>query len=138
MSDSPSLRTVAWMLIGLTRSVPGVLELADGRLAYSTDDEQLFNEPLDSVKDITFPWYYFGGGVKMTVNDERLRFSFVRPNDQDPYDIPGRMLSRSQDGGAFALLTAGRKVADIGKGRQAGKAWRAALKSQTPASPAPS
>lgn len=117
--------TPAWLLIGLTRSAPGVLEYADGRLAYSNEDGRVFDVPLSEVTAVKFPWYYFSGGVKFTVGTEPYRLSFVRPNDAS--DIPGRLLAGSEAGAPFALLTAGRKVLDIGEGRRAGKAWKAIL-----------
>lgn len=116
-------RTPAWLLIGLTRNMPGVLEYADGQLAYSNEDGRVFDVPLAEVTGVKFPWYYFSGGMKFTVGSEAYRLSFVRPNDAS--DIPGRLLAGSDAGASFALLTAGRKVQDIGEGRRAGKAWKA-------------
>ena len=103
--------------------------MADGRLAFSTGNETLFNVPLDAVTGIKFPWYYFGGGVKFTVDGKKYRLSFVRPNNAA--DIPARLLARTGTpaGAALALLTVGQKIQDIGFGRQAGKIWRAALES---------
>ena len=123
--NKDAFRTPAWLLIGVTRSMPGVLEYADGRLAYSNEDGRVFEVSLPEVTGITFPWYYFSGGVKFTVGTHRYRLSFVRPNDAS--DIPARLLAGSEAGGPFALLTAGRKLGDIGDGRRAGKAWRAIL-----------
>ncbi len=124
-----SLRTPAWLLKGLTRSEPGVLELDNGRLAFTTEQGRVFQAPLEDVRDITFPWYYFGGGAKLTVNNTRYRVSFVRPNDAS--DVPSRLLAGAGGAGAaLGLLTVGRKVLDIGQGRAAGKAWKAALASQ--------
>ena len=124
MTDA-NFRTPAWLLIGLTRSAPGVLEFADGRLAYSNEEGRVFDVPLAEVTAITFPWYYFSGGVKFTAGGEHYRLSFVRPNDAS--DIPGRLMAGTEEGAPFALLTAGRKVRDIGEGRRAGKAWKAIL-----------
>ena len=120
-----ALRTPAWLLIGLTRSEPGVLELADGVLAFTTEGGRLFAASLSEVGNVRFPWYYFGGGVKLSIGSVQYRLSFVRPNDAS--DIPGRLMARTEDGGGAALLTTGRKIMDIGEGRRAGKAWRAAL-----------
>jgi len=117
--------TPAWLLVGMTRSVPGVLELADGHLAYTTEEGRVFDVPLAEVSDVKFPWYYFSGGVKFAVGRERYRLSFVRPNDAS--DIPGRLLAGTETGGPAALLTAGRKLSDISEGRRAGKAWKAVL-----------
>jgi hypothetical protein len=118
-------RTPAWLLIGLTRSSPGVLEYADGRLAYSNEDGRVFDVQLAELTDIRFPWYYFSGGVKFTLGKDHYRLSFVRPNDAS--DLPSRILADTPAGGPFALLTAGRKVMDIGEGRRAGKAWKTIL-----------
>ncbi len=56
-----SLCTVAWLLIGLTDNVPGILELANGKLAFTTEEGSVFSVPLSEVRDINFPWHYFGG-----------------------------------------------------------------------------
>ena len=123
MSTSEALRTPAWLLEGITVSVPGVLEHADGRLAFTTDRGRVFDLPVSEVGDVHFPWWYFGGGVKLTAHGKRHRISFVRPNDAD--DIPGRLMAR--DGNPAGLLTAGQKLLDIGEGRRAGRAWRDVL-----------
>ena len=70
----------AWRLIGTLRSQAGWLDLTAGRLRYSTPDGVVFDVPLAEVTDITWPWYYFGGGVKLTAGGEQYRFSFVLPN----------------------------------------------------------
>ena len=70
----------AWRLIGTLRSQDGWLDLTAGRLRYSTPDGVVFDVPLAEVTDITWPWYYFGGGVKLTAGGEEYRFSFVLPN----------------------------------------------------------
>ncbi len=121
-----SLLTPAWLLKGLTGSVPGVLELESGRLAFTTEEGRVFEAPLAEIRDVVFPWYYFGGGAKLTVNGERYRLSFVRPNDAS--DVPGRLLAGAGSAGAaLGLLTVGRKIRDIGSGRAAGKAWKELL-----------
>lgn len=124
-----ALCTPAWLLVGITGSTPGVLELADGRLAFTTEEGRIFDVPLAEVSAIKFPWYYFGGGIKFSIGADNYRLSFVRPNDAS--DIPGRLLARTELGGPVALLTAGRKVLDIGEGRRAGKAWKSVLAART-------
>jgi hypothetical protein len=122
---SETLCTPAWLLIGMTRSVPGVLELADGQIAFTTEEGPVFDAPLSDLSEVKFPWYYFGGGVKFKIGSDSYRLSFVRPNDAS--DIPGRLLAGTEFGAPAALLTAGRKVLDIGEGRRAGKTWRSVL-----------
>lgn len=90
----------AWLLTGLTGSVPGTLELSRGRLAFTGGPNRYFDVPLDAVQDVNFPWHYFGGGVKFRIGAERYRVSFVQPGESG----------------------------DIGEGRRVGKAWKQILK----------
>lgn len=118
------LRTPAWRLIGLTRNEPGVLALERGHLTFTPLRGDGFSVPVSRVSRVVFPWYYFGGGVKLTAGGEAYRFSFVRPNggemvpahlvtpahasDEDPWDLePG--------------------FGELARGRRAGTAWKAAL-----------
>lgn len=123
-----SLRTPAWLLIGMTGSKPGVLELAGGRLGFTTEEGRVFEAPLAEVTDVAFPWFYFGGGAQLTVGGAKHRLSFVKPNGAEV--VSARLVQGAIGGavgGAFALMTAQEKVSDIGDGRKAGKAWKAVL-----------
>jgi hypothetical protein len=104
--NSDAVYTEAWLLKGITGNVAGVLGLDEGRFTFVTDDEQaVFDVPLSSVADVKVPWYYFGGGMKLTVGAERYRLSFVRPT--------------AMGGG----------VGDIPEGRAACKMWQSLLAS---------
>lgn len=98
-----TLRTAAWRLVGLSRSLPGELHLRDGRFRFTTSEGRLFDAPLGDVTDVAFPWYYFGGGMTLRVGREAYRFSFVVPTEEHG------------------------SLGDIPEGRRAGKAWQAAL-----------
>lgn len=99
--------TQAWLLVGVTRDLPGVLQMAGGRFTFTSHDDQvIFDAPLSGVSDVKFPWYYFGGGMKFSLGGERYRVSFVRPT------------------------AAGGGIADIPAGRRAGKLWKSALSSR--------
>ncbi len=124
VDPTPSLRTAVWLLVGMTGSRPGLLELAGGRLAFTTEEGRVFEVPVAEATDVVFPWFYFGGGMKLTVAGTRHRISFVRPNGAET--VSARLLE-SVGGGPLALLTVHQKIADIGEGRRAGKAWKAAL-----------
>jgi len=124
------LRTRVWLLIGMTGSTPGVLELAEGRIAFTTEEGRVFEAPLADIS-VKYPWYYFGGGCKITIGDTTHRISFVRPNNS--LDLSDAILAELGDtgaGGVLALLTAGRKMRDVGQGRKAGKIWKEALASR--------
>lgn len=124
------LCTPVWLLVGMTGSTPGVLELAGGKIAFTADEGRVFEAPLADIS-VKYPWYYFGGGCKIAIGATTHRISFVRPNGAS--DVSGSLLAQIEGegvGGALALLTAGQKLQDIGKGRKAGKAWKAALASR--------
>ena len=137
MKRRSHLRTEAWLLTGIS-SIPGALRLSGGRLSFTAfgagncgrrklrkleaetgqeglakrlgDDEHavVFDVPLADVQEATFPWYYFTGGVKLTLDGARYRFGFARPaNTKLPSDGLG--------------------LDDIAKARRSGKAWKAVL-----------
>jgi hypothetical protein len=118
------MRSVAWLLRGATGSTEGVLELSGGRLTFTTtgvyqgapltgtderggEEGRVFDASLSEVTDVTFPWYYFGGGAKLTVGGERYRLSFLKPQNTQ--------------------LTEYAATGDIPSGRRTGKAWKQAL-----------
>jgi|SRR5687767_1462971 len=132
------LRSEAWLLRGIS-SVPGHLALTPDRLTFIADGpgtawrwqlrklERHLRTPglaarIDAAKTIlvldaplaelsvTFPWYYFSGGLKVGYRDASLRFSFGRP----PNTAEGRR-------GVAAGLH------EITSMRSVGKAWSAAL-----------
>ena len=94
--------TLVWRLSGLTGSEPGHLELNGGRLTFTPIEEGKpgFDVAITDVRDINFPWHYFGGGFKMRIGGEQHRFSFVQPHNE---------------------------YADISGGREVGKAWKKLL-----------
>jgi hypothetical protein len=117
-----NLCTKAWLLVGMTRSIPGVLELDGGRLILTTEQEQVFDVSLTEVTEIRFPWYYFGGGLKLQIGAEGFRLSFVQPDDAN--DVPLHLL----DGRKFNEGKAFSSAGEIFDGRRVGKAWKSALK----------
>ena len=70
-----ALRSPVWILVGMTVSRPALLELAGGVLALTDEEGRVFEVPVSAVTSVTFPWYYFGGGVKLTVGGTRHRIS---------------------------------------------------------------
>jgi hypothetical protein len=113
----------AWLLIGTFRTAAGWLDLTAGRLRFSTPDKVLFDVPLAEVADVDWPWYYFGGGVKLSAAGERHRFSFVLPNGAE-YPA-ARAAAAAGDPAALAIVWD--KASDIGAGRDVGKEWRRRL-----------
>jgi hypothetical protein len=114
----------AWLLEGLTVSVPGWLDLQQERLRFTTPDEVVFEVPRSDITSITFPWYYFGGGMKLRAAGRSYRLSFVKPNGAE-YPVARGLASHGNP--AAALLLAASKMADIRTGRDAGRRWRQLL-----------
>jgi hypothetical protein len=122
----------AWRLIGTFRTAAGWLDLTAGRLRFSTPDQVVFDVPLSEVTDVIWPWYYFGGGVKLSAAGEPYRLSFVLPNGaQYP---TARLAADAGDPASLAIVWD--KANDIGAGRTVGKEWRRRLEPEEPAAPA--
>jgi hypothetical protein len=139
-TSTPELGTKAWLLMGLFGSAPGVLRLADGRLCLKVqgagalwgrqlraleriaqqpglaerlsrgETAEIFNTPLERVRRVVFPWYYFGGGAIVETDHARFRLSFMQPQNTTTVSEP-----------LFG------PIVEIAEGRRAGKAWKGAL-----------
>jgi len=127
-APAPALVSPAWLIGGL-RNVPGWLGAGGGRLTF-VSDTPVFDVPLPDVTDVSWPWHWFGGGLKLAAAGQRFKITFVRPNGM-PAPDPS-LLATSV--GVFGLLTgtwhdihALQGVADIGTGRAAGAKWKQVL-----------
>jgi len=80
-TDESAVYTPVWILSGLTGRDPAALEFADGRVILSTGDVEVFNAALSDIREVTFPWYYFGGGVKFRVGAQEYKISFTEPGE---------------------------------------------------------
>ncbi|MCC7043332.1 MAG: hypothetical protein IT183_05690 [Acidobacteria bacterium] len=113
----------AWLLEGITRSVPGWLEWKAGRLRFVTPAEVVFDTSRSEVTNIRYPWYYFGGGLKLHASGVAYRLSFVKPNGAE--HAVGRTLGEM--GSPLALAVPAMKVIDIRSGRNVCRRWREIL-----------
>ena len=120
---SPEFASDAWLLQGMTVSIPGWLELRDGRLRFVQPDETVFDIAIDDISTIDYPWYYFGGGLKLSAGERRFRLSFVKPNGVET--AVGRGLGEA--GNPAGLLVAVSKVFDVQSGKKVGRRWRELL-----------
>jgi hypothetical protein len=115
---SPPFASYAWLLKGI-RNTPGWLCLEQERLVFLTPEEVVFDVPRSQVS-VTFPWYYFGGGMKVTAAGQRYKIAFVLPNDAEyPLGDPAAA------GGTLPPLAA--NGASIREGRAVGRRWREVL-----------
>lgn len=122
MSD-PQFASEAWLLEGMTRSHPGWLELQRNRLRFVMPDAVVFDVPVADIESTAYPWYYFGGGVKVRTGGRQYRISFVKPNGAE--HAIGRGLGEA--GHPAALIVAASKVVDVRSGRAIGRRWRELL-----------
>lgn len=113
----------AWLLAGLGHRA-GVLVLRAGRLAFLGDDGVVFDEPLREVRDLTFPWYWFGGGFRAEIAGTRRKVSLVRPQGAPAPTV--RVLDLAGLDG-LDLLTAAGSLYDAAAGRRRARTWRALL-----------
>ena len=123
----PHYASEAWLLVGLTRSVPGHLAW-NGRLRFSSADGVVFDVAPGQLSSVTFPWYYFGGGVKLIAGSTKYRLSFVKPNGAEYAVARGAAAA----GSPLALLGAAEKIRDVGSGRRVGRRWRDILEKLQP------
>lgn len=118
-----TLDTEAWLLRGLTTSIPGRLILNGGRLRFTGRDGVLFDVPSADIRSVRFPWYYFGGGLTFQAGEVRHRISFVRPNGAEY----GVARGAAAVGSPLALVVAAMKFTDIRAGRGVTRRWRQVL-----------
>ena len=78
MTDSTVLAGPAWIIGGL-HNRPGYLLTAGGRITF-IDGEPYFDVAFDELTDVTYPWYRFGGGVKLRAAGTLYKITFVRPD----------------------------------------------------------
>jgi hypothetical protein len=74
----------------------------------------VFHLPLSAV-DVHFPWYYFSGGLVITVEGIKYKFSFGRPANTSTTALNKNVLQAMND------------LREAGNMRQTGKAWRKAM-----------
>ena len=124
-SNSNGFESVAWILKGITGSESaGLLRLKDGRLTLVGENGTAFDVPVNEVSDVTFPRFYFSGGMKLTAAGEKYRLSFVKPNNQNSY-VAGQAANEIVPGAGMVAVAD--IAGDIRKGRGAGKEWKRLL-----------
>jgi hypothetical protein len=147
VTRASQLITDAWMLRGIS-SIPGQLRLAAGRLTFTAlntgtawkwqlhrleremrspgladridagERTLVFDFPVEHLH-ISFPWYYFTGGMKLGFEGRKLRISFGRPPNT-------RMPVNRFHVNEIRARTAS-ELKEIRAMRGAGSAWKEAL-----------
>ncbi len=120
---SETFASPAWQLHGITGTSGGRLSLTGDVLSYREERRLIFTTRLRDVERMVFPWYYFGGGVKLRIDGKWYRLSFVVPNGAEV--AIGR--AHGEAGSPMALQHAQEKLQDVADGRTLGKEWRGLL-----------
>lgn len=120
---SETFASPAWLLHGITGTSSGRLSLTGDVLSYREERKLIFTTRLRHVERMVFPWYYFGGGVKLRIGGKWYRLSFVVPNGEEV--AVGR--AHGEAGSPKALLFAWDKLQDVSEGRALGREWRELL-----------
>jgi hypothetical protein len=133
MSEVPPvgcvLATPAWLMSGWGCTVAGVLAAGDGRLAFLTEEGPRFDVAVTEVTDVTWPWHWFGGGVRLHAAGAPYKITFVLPAGAVE---PAPSLVEA---GISRLTTAAGGVPphplaaslDVGHGRCAARLWKEVL-----------
>jgi hypothetical protein len=78
------------------------------------------------VTGLSFPWYYSGGGLRLTVAGEEYHLSFVLPNGAQPPAAPAASGREAKELAKVAVA-----AQEGGAGRRAGREWRRLLEGRT-------
>lgn len=132
--EHPRLHCAAWVASGLagTGNDVGVLTLREGRLSFVAQHGECFDVPLAEPITVSFPWYYFGAGLKLTADGRARRISFARPG-RTPYPGPRLFAGLSPEERVGATPSLLDRIPVLGEirairqGRRGGAVWRRAL-----------
>lgn len=148
MTDPISFACKAWLLDGPVHSLPGILSLEGTNLSYlvleqgtfsesrfksllatnavleqagkTTFPQELFSVSTDSISRFHIPWYYFGAGGKLDIDNRSFRFSFVRPQNTVEPSYYSEIFMEWRGG-------KGQEEVNILEGRSSGKRWKTLL-----------
>jgi hypothetical protein len=133
MSEVPPvgcvLATPAWLMSGWGSTVAGVLVAGDGRLAFLTEEGARFDVPVTEVTEVTWPWHWFGGGVRLHAAGAPYKITFVLPAgaaEPAPWLVEAGISSVATAPGVVAPHPlAGAR--DVRPGRCAARLWKEVL-----------
>ncbi|MEP6574326.1 MAG: hypothetical protein ABJD11_16610 [Gemmatimonadota bacterium] len=120
-----SLASPVWLLAGLGSARAVWLTWDGGMVTCSDADSLVFSVPVQELRHVRFPWYYFGRGLKVRVRATEYRLSFIRPGASS-YAIPRMQLA---GGAEQPTVVAVRDVVQtVEEGRAAWRSWREKLR----------
>lgn len=116
-----------WQMHGaLVVATPGLLIFDNGIVSFVTEEGEKFNVPLPEIKEIKWPFLQFGYGFNATVNGQKYKFTFMKPNTAPNLDDSTlTQLSRITTWGRGVDSVA--TLANMGKDKKTAKQWKALL-----------
>ena len=127
--DGSTLRSAAVVPGGLLHlDRPGILELAGGRVTFTTQKGRELDAPVETVR-ASFGWNYVGLGFTLKAEGKVWRYSFGQAvalqGEAGAVQMGAAMGGAA--GGVIAVLSLGATVRTMAQGRATTAAWKAAL-----------
>lgn len=116
-----------WLLHGTFGGASaGLLILGEGKVSFVTAEGEHFNVPVTEVKEVKWPFLQFGLGFNASVNAQKYKFSFMKPNGAPELDDStlGQLARFTRIGrGVDSIAT----LAKWGDSKKTAKQWKAVL-----------
>lgn len=116
-----------WLMHGtFGGATPGLLSLNSNTVSFATSEGEHFNVTVGEVKEVKWPFLQFGLGFNASVNGQKYKFTFMKPNgaaDLNDSDL-GQLAQFTRIGrGVNAVAT----LAKWGDNKKTAKQWKAVL-----------
>jgi hypothetical protein len=108
-------------------ATPGLLTADEGKASFITEEGEHFNVPVSEIKEVKWPFLQFGLGFTASVNGQKYKFTFMKPNGAaDLNDSTLGQLARFTrlGRGADAIST----LSGMGESKKVAKQWKELLK----------
>ena len=116
-----------WLMHGtFGGATPGLLSLGGNNVSFATAEGQHFSVPVSEVKEVKWPFLQFGLGFNATVNGQKYKFTFMKPNGAADIDesTMGQLVQFTRIGrGLDSMAT----LAKWGDNKKTAKQWKAVL-----------
>lgn len=119
--EKASFAGTVYLKTGFFSAVRAVLARSGDELILATANREVFRVPLTFVEKVEFPWWWFGGGMRVTVGGMCHTLSFSAPRTVEGEDSDWL---RHVGGGLYGSEQALRQAASA---RRSSKEWKAAL-----------
>ncbi len=112
---------LVYLKIGIFSAIRAVLARTETELVLATANGEIFRVALPLVEKVEFPWWWFGGGMRVTASGTRYTLSFSPPATIKGEDTDWL---RNVGGGLYGSEQA---LGQASAARRSSKEWQAAL-----------